>query len=346
MRAMILAAGLGSRLRPLSDTCPKPLFPLMLRPILGHLLEQLRHHGIGEVAINLHHQAAQIGQWLRAGPYGDMRLHLSYEPEILGTAGAIKQVDAFLREAPFWVINADVLADLDLQAVWQWHCERQALVTMVVRPDVAAQTYGPVWVDTADRVLQINGRPSRRHSISAQATVFTGLQIVSPEVLDRIPAGQVCSTTVDIYPALLAEQAAVYGYRYTGYWMDIGVPTRYLQAHWDVFDGGMGTQWLNRLPANAQALLTDRVPADCPASVTFNPPVVLGTGVQLAPGACVGPYAVLGAGCQVGRGTVIQRSVVWDHVHIAEGARIDQSVLGTGVRVAAGSCLHNAVQAL
>lgn len=346
MRAMILAAGLGTRLRPLTDTRPKPLLPLMLRPMLGHVLDQLCQHGIRDVAINLHHQASQLREWLGDGQRWNVRLYLSHEPEILGTAGGIKQVETFLQEAPFFVINADVLVNLDLQAVWQWHCERQAMVTMVVRWDDAARQYGPVVLDAADRVLQISGRPRTREPVSGLETVFTGVQVVSPSVLDRIPPGRFSSTTVDIYPELVAEGGAVYGYRHAGYWMDIGVPQRYLQAHRDILDGALGGDWIERLPAGSRALLNDEAIGPCGTSATIMPPVVLGDGVELASGACVGPYAVLGDGCRVGAGAVIRHSVAWEGVRIEAAARVDRSVLGARVRVPRASTLHDVIRTL
>jgi NDP-sugar pyrophosphorylase family protein len=333
MKVMILAAGLGTRLRPLTDTCPKPLLPLVLRPMLAHVLEQLQDQGVTEVMINLHHRAPQMRQWLGTGtPWGE-RLHLSYEREILGTAGGIKRVEALLHDAPFVVMNADVLVDLDLRAVWHWHCQRGAMVTMVLRPDPAARAYGPVLVDATERVLCINGRPGDIDSRAGQEMVFTGIQVVSPEVLQWIVPERHVSTTADIYPELLVRQQAVYGYRHTGYWMDVGVPERYRQAHWDILNGALGVQWRRRLPSGSQYIWHDGASHGRDNSVTITPPVLLGRNVALAPGACVGPYAVLGAGCRIGVNAVVRESILWEDVCVAPGARLYRSILGAGVHV-------------
>src|SRR5262245_15236156 len=335
MKAMILAAGLGTRMRPLTEHCPKPLLPLLLQPILDHILTQLRRYDVRDVIINLHHQAAQLVQWLGDGSRWDMRLVLSFEPEILGTAGALKRVEPLLREAPFLVLNADVLMDLDLHALWDWHCQRRALLTMVVRPDPAARSYGPVIVDADDRVLLINGRPHAHAPATGQETMFACMQIVDPQVLARIHPDGFSMTTTDVYPALLEQQEAVYGYRYTGYWIDIGVPERYRQAHWDLLDGALGDAWLHRLPAGSRALLS---PDDRPyiaAGVTLVPPVVLGPEVELAPNVRLGPYAVLGAGCRLASGAVVRDSVLWEHVQVGEDAQVQGCVLAAGVYVPA-----------
>ena len=333
MKAMILAAGLGTRLRPLTDTCPKPLLPLVLQPMLAHVLGQLQEQGVTEVIINLHYRASQIRQWLGTGTQWGLRLHLSYEPEILGTAGGIKRVEALLHGASFVVINADVLVDLDLRALWHWHCQRRALVTMVLRPDPAARAYGPVLVDATERVLCINGRPSDIDPGAGQEMVFTGIQVISPEVLQWIAPERHLSTTADIYPALLAQQQAVYGYRHTGYWMDVGVPERYRQAHWDMLNGALGAQWQHQLPSGSQYVWYDGAAHGRDNSVTITPPVLLGRNVALAPGACVGPYAVLGTGCQIGANAVVRESILWDNVRVAPGARLYRSILGAGVHV-------------
>jgi NDP-sugar pyrophosphorylase family protein len=301
--------------------------------MLAHVLEQLQAQGVTEVIINLHHRASQMRQWLGTGTQWGLRLHLSYEQEILGTAGGIKRVEAWLHDAPFVVMNADVLVDLDLRAVWHWHCQRRAMVTMVLRPDPVARAYGPVLVDATDRVLCINGRPCDRAPSAAQEMMFTGIQVVSPEVLQWIIPERHVSTTADIYPALLARQQAVYGYRHTGYWMDVGVPERYRQAHWDILNGALGAQWRHRLPAGSQYIWHGGVPHGGENGVTIMPPVVLGREVALAPGACVGPYAVLGAGCRIGTNAVVRESILWEDVRVAPGARLYRGILGAGVHV-------------
>lgn len=326
MRAMILAAGLGTRLRPLTQAIPKPLLPLMFRPLLGCLIEQLREHGIRDIAINLHHHATQLRDWLGDGRRWDVRLHLSEEPIILGTAGGIKEVENFLSASPFLVINADIITALNFRALWAWHCRQKALVTMVLRPDATARQYGPVIVDPQGQVLQINGHPPSPAPPLGQETIFTGIQIISPQVLERIPKGIFSSTTADIYPALV-EQGAVRGFVDTSYWIDIGVPARYLQAHWDLMNGHLGKAWLGKLSSDAKVYLdggsssTDHLPG------AITPPVVLHHDVHIEPGARVGPYAVLGAGCSVGARAEIHHSIALENVHIAPSATISNSIL-------------------
>jgi mannose-1-phosphate guanylyltransferase len=343
MKAMILAAGLGTRMRPLTDHCPKPLLPLLLQPMLDHILAQLPRHGIHDVIINLHYHADQLARWLGDGRRWGVHLSLSFEPEILGTAGALKRLEPLLRDAPFFVLNADVLIDVDLQALWHWHCQHQALVTMVLRPDPAARSYGAVLVDTDNRVRLINGRPARRVLATGQETMFACVQVVDPQVLERIPPDCFSMTTSDVYPALIECHEAVYGYRYTGYWMDIGTPERYLQAHWDMLDGVLGDAWVQRLPTGSHVMLRPDDTSPMAPGVTLVPPVVLGAEVELAPDVHLGPYAVIGVGCRLAPGAVVCESVLWEGVQVGAGAQVCGCALATGVQVPAASTLVQAV---
>src|SRR5262249_20289683 len=172
---------------------------------------------------------------------------------------------------------------------------------------------------------------------------FACVQVVDPQALKHIPPDCFITTTADVYPALIERNEAVYGYRYTGYWMDIGAPERYLQAHWDMLDGVLGDAWGQRLPAGSRLVLRpDDMPLIAPG-VTLVPPVVLGPEVELAPDVRLGPYAVLGAGCQLASGAVVRDSVLWEGVQVGAGAQVRGCALATGVHVPSASTLVQAV---
>src|SRR5262249_28147540 len=181
---------------------------------------------------------------------------------------------------------------------------------------------------------------------TGQEMMFACVQVVDPRVLEHIPPDCFSMTTTDVYPALIERYAGVYGYCYTGYWMDIGAPERYLQAHWDLLDGALGDAWLDRLPVGSRAVLgrgnarmrLDDTPYTAPG-VTLIPPVVLGPEVELAPDVRLGPYAVLGAGCRLASGAIVRESVFWERVQVGEGAHVQGCVLATGVHVPAVSTL-------
>ena len=236
MKAMVLAAGLGTRLRPLTDTLPKPLLPVAGRPLLEWNLLLLKRHGITEVIINLHHLGEQIVRALGDGARLGLRLAYSHEPTLQGTGGGIKQATPFLKDGPFLVLNGDTLSDCDLTALIAAHRVSGALATMAVRDDPEAATWGPVTLDAQGRILQINGSPPLAEPRAAlPACMFAGIHVIEQAVLDAMPAG--LGSIIDVYDRLLRQGRPLHGYRMSGYWSDIGNPERYAQAKRDAAEG-------------------------------------------------------------------------------------------------------------
>ena len=227
MKAMILAAGLGTRLRPLTDTLPKPLLPLGGRPLITYTLDWLKRFGITEVVINVHYLREKIMQTLGDGRRFGMTIVYSEEPELLGTGGGIKKAQPHLSDGAFVVVNADVLIDLDLRSVVAFHGHKGGEATLVLREDAAVQ-FGAIQIDRRDRIRSILAQPPWEDA-AARTRMFTGVHIIAPALLDAIPTGQACSIT-DIYIARLKAGAALYGYTMQGDWDDLGHRDRYDQA--------------------------------------------------------------------------------------------------------------------
>jgi len=236
MKAMVLAAGLGTRLRPLTETIPKPLLPVAGRPILEWNLLLLKRHGITEVIINLHHLGEQIVRALGDGARLGLRLAYSHEPTLQGTGGGIKQAAPLLKDGPFLVLNGDTLSACDLTGLITAHRASRALATLAVREDPEATTWGPVALDAYGRILQINGDPPLAELRAAlPACMFAGIHVLEQTVLDAIPPGP--GSIIDVYRSLLRQGRPLHGHRMGGYWSDIGDPGRYAQAQRDVAEG-------------------------------------------------------------------------------------------------------------
>ncbi len=216
MKAMILAAGLGTRLRPLTHTTPTVLLPVAGRPILEWNLLLLKRHGITEVIINLYHLGEQIVRALGDGARLGLRLAYSHEPTLQGTGGGIKQAAPFLKGGPFLVLNGDTLSDCDLTALIAAHRASRALATLAVRDDPEASSWGPV-------------------------CMFAGIQVMEQAVLDAIPPGP--GSIIDVYGSLLRQGRLLHGYRMSGYWSDIGTQERYAQVQRDVAEGQISLGW-------------------------------------------------------------------------------------------------------
>jgi len=236
MRAMILAAGFGTRLRPLTGTLPKPLLPIAGRPLIVWNLLLLRRHGVTEVMINLHHLGHLIEQALGDGSQFGMRIAYSKEPVLLGTGGGLKQAEPFFGGEPFFVLNGDTLFDLHLDDMTAAYRRSPAVAAMAVRADPDAERWGAVELDAARRVCRISGRGMNPEGRS-EKRMFAGVHLMHPRLLASVPAGRE-SSIIDAYVGAIQAGETVAGCELAGYWSDIGTPERYAQAQRDA-DAGL-----------------------------------------------------------------------------------------------------------
>lgn len=235
MKAMILAAGFGTRLRPLTNATPKPLLPVAGTPMIVWNLLLLKRHGIRDVVINLHHLGAMIEEALGDGARFGMRITYSHEPVILGTGGGIKQVESWFGGEPVLVLNGDTLFDLDLTSLIAFHREQEAAATLVLRQDPEAARWGLVEVTDQAQVLRITGR-GRSLSPPTTARMFAGIHILHPRLLRSLPVGKE-SSIIDAYVQGIQEGERIMGYDFDGYWTDVGTPDRYAQVERDAAAG-------------------------------------------------------------------------------------------------------------
>jgi NDP-sugar pyrophosphorylase family protein len=235
MKAMILAAGLGTRLRPLTNTMPKPLLPVAGTPLIVWNLLLLKRHGFREVIINLHHLAPMIEQALGNGSKYGLRIWYSQEPVILGTGGGIKQVESNFSGEPVLILNGDTLVEIDLDALCAFHQQRNAAATLVLRADPDATRWGLVEVGEDHRIVRITGR-GRSEATVTQPRMFAGIHILHPRLLRDVVKGKE-SSIIDAYVAAIQRNEAVLGYDHDGYWSDVGTTERYAQAEHDAATG-------------------------------------------------------------------------------------------------------------
>lgn len=237
MKAMILAAGLGTRLRPLTNTVPKPLLPVLGTPLIVWNLLLLKRHGFRDVVINLHHLAPMIEQALGNGSKFGLRIIYSYEPVILGTGGGIKQAEPYFSGEPVLVVNGDTLFELDLGDLCAFHRTSQASATLVLREDPDATQWGLVEMGADHRIVTITGK-GIASSVPTMPRMFAGIHILNPRLLREVPKG-VASSIIDPYVAAITRGESVLGYDIKGYWSDIGTAERYAQAEQDARAGGI-----------------------------------------------------------------------------------------------------------
>lgn len=320
MQAIVLVGGEGTRLRPLTESVPKPALTLVDRPFLAYMIEWLAGHGVGEVVLACGFLPEVLREALRdEEERAGVSLRYVAEPEPLGTAGAIRfAADALGDELEdrFLALNGDVLTDLDLTALLRVHEERGARATIGLHPVEDASAYGLVRRDERGEVLEFLEKTGER----APGEINAGMYALERSVLDLVPPGENVSIERDVFPRLVGD--GLHGIRLDGYWMDIGTPERYLQASWDILEGRVET----RVRPTAPGML-------------------VGTGAEIAEGAQVGPRAVLGPGCRIGAGCEVRESVLLDGCTVGAGARVIGSILAPGAEVAAGARLDGVVAA-
>jgi mannose-1-phosphate guanylyltransferase len=325
MQALILVGGEGTRLRPLTETVPKPVIPLAGRPLLSYMIDWLAAHGVDEVVLACGFKADLVREVLGEG--GTPRLRYVEEPQPLDTAGAIRFAAEGLSP-PFLALNGDVLADLDLSALVEFHRQRGARATLGLYPVSDSTGYGLVRTGDEGAVLEFSEKPER----SQPGAINAGTYVLEREVLELIPEGRMVSIERETFPRMIGE--GLYALPLGGYWMDLGTPDRYLQATWDILERRVHTSLDERLDDDGR-LLADDVELDGEAVVEGA--AMVGDACRIAAGAVVGPRAVIGPDCEIGPDATVVSSVLLAGCQVGEGATVRGSIVSAGVEIAAGA---------
>ncbi|HVV89197.1 MAG TPA: NDP-sugar synthase [Solirubrobacterales bacterium] len=299
--------GEGTRLRPLTDTVPKPALTLVDRPFLAYMIEWLGAHGVTEAVLACGFLPDRLREALGDGEHEGVKLTYAVEPDRRGTAGAIRFAAEALGdrlEDRFLALNGDVLTDLDLTALQRAHEERGARATLGLYGVEDSSAYGLVDCDTAGAVLAFTEKTGE----AVPGEINAGAYVLERSVLDLVPAGREVSIEREVFPRLVGE--GLCALRLDGYWMDIGTPERYLQATWDILEGRVETEVLPTAPG-----------------------VFVGPDCEVADGARVGPRAVVSTGCTVEAGAEIASSVLLGGCTVGAGAKVSGSILAAGAAV-------------
>ena len=317
MKAVILAGGEGSRLRPLTLGIPKPMTPLLGKPVLGHILDLLRRHGVRDVAVTLGYLPQAVTDWFGDGAEYGVRLRYFTEETPLGTAGSVKNCMDFLGEDDFLVVSGDAVCDLDLTELMALHQSRRSAATLALCRREDPLEYGLVCTDQEGRVERFLEKPAWGAVVTD--LVNTGVYVLTHRAMDLAPDGP-CDFGKELFPALLARGEPMYGYEVPGYWCDMGDCRAYLQCAADALDGKVA---LELGPQTSPGVWQN---SPIPPGVTVRPPCWIGRRVALEPGCTIGPHAALGDGSSLGRGSAVERSVVLG-ARIGAQARVDGAIL-------------------
>ncbi len=309
MKAMILAAGEGTRLRPLTLSTPKPMIPLVGKPLLAWTLEWLAAQGITDAAINLYYRPQSIPDFF-GDTYAGINLRYCYEDTLRGTAGGVQGAADFLQDGPFFVIYGDNLLSADLRRLMDFHISRGGAATVALFQHPNPSAAGIVGLAPDGRITRFVEKPPPDQIFSPLANA--GVYVLDPSVLETIPANTASDFGRDIFPSLLAQGARLYGTLLGGYIQDTGTPDSYRQACWDALAGRVGTHFADDT-------------------------LWLGPGAQVHPSAVLSGRNILGANVSVGAEASLTNCILWDDAQIGDGAQLSHAIVGSRAHVGAGS---------
>ncbi|TVQ45439.1 MAG: NDP-sugar synthase [Gloeocapsa sp. DLM2.Bin57] len=339
MKAMILAAGKGTRVRPITHTIPKPMIPILQKPVMEFLLELLRKHGFTEIMVNVSHLAEEIESYFRDGQRFGVNIGYSFEGRIvdgeligeaLGSAGGIRHIHDFspFFDETFVVLCGDALIDLDLTAALKWHREKGSIATVITKPVPleSVSSYGVVVTDPEDRVISFQEKPSQEEALSTN--INTGIYIFEPEIINYIPPNQKYDIGGDLFPKLVDMGAPFYAVSMNFEWVDIGKVPDYWQAIRGVLLGEIKNVPIPGKQVR-EGIYTGLNVAVNWDKVDITGPVYIGSMTRIEDGAKIIGPTMIGPNCWICSDATVSNSVIFEYSRLGRGVRlIDKLVFG------------------
>jgi mannose-1-phosphate guanylyltransferase len=317
MKAMLLAAGLGTRLRPLTYEIPKPMVPVLDRPVMEHILDLLARHGFGEVIANLHYFPDSISEH-----FGD-RLSYHYEEELLGTAGGVRACREFFGSEPFLVISGDALTDIDLTALVARHRDAGGIATLSVKKVSDTREYGVVLHDPDGRITGFQEKPAPEEALSDLGNC--GIYVFSPEIFDYFPERPFADWAKDVFPALLENDVPFYIHEVAEYWNDVGSLGELRQGTFDALAGELHLEIVGEVLAPGVTVADGSV---LPADAEVEAPAWIGRDVEIGTGVRITGPVVLGDRARVGDGAQLRSSIVFPGTALAAKSILIGAIAG------------------
>jgi mannose-1-phosphate guanylyltransferase len=337
MKAMILAAGKGTRVRPITHIVPKPMIPILQKPVMEFLLELLREHGFTEIMVNVSHLAEEIENYFRDGQRFGVEIAYSFEGRIedgeligdaLGSAGGLKKIQTFQRffDDTFVVLCGDALIDLDLSEAVRRHKAKGAMASLITKrvPRDQVSSYGVVVTDADGRVRSFQEKPAVDEAASDM--INTGIYIFEPEVLDYVPAGVPFDIGSDLFPRLVADNAAFYALPMEFEWVDIGKVPDYWQAIRSVLQGQVRQVQIPGKEVRPGIFAGLNVAANWD-KIKVEGPIYVGGMSRIEDGATIIGPAMIGPSCHICEGATIDNSIIFDYSRIGPGVRLVEKLV-------------------
>jgi len=351
VKAIIIAGGLGTRLRPLTYNTPKPIVPVANRPFVVHQIEHLRRHGINEIILNLHYLSDAIRNILDDGKEWGVKIYYSIEKTPLGTAGAVKNAEEYFDEEPMLVFNGDILTDINISQVVEYHKKKGARITLTLTRVADPTAYGLIVTDAQGRVTRFIEKPSweQLSAFAGVNTINAGIYVIDPKIFKHVPKGVEYSFERQLFPEVLERGEPIYGFVSDRYWIDIGNPAQYRQAHEAILRNEVAVKIFG---ARTDGKIWIGGNTQLDKSVKLLGPAIIGREVKIEAETKVKDYTVLGDKVVVGRESNLERSIVWEGTKIGNHVSLtgciigfnciieDQAQVGEGVVLADNSVLR------
>lgn len=335
MKAMILAAGVGSRLDPLTRNLPKPLVPIVNKPVMEHIVELLAQHEFTDIMVNLHYHGEMIKGYFGDGSKWGVSIQYSEEDQLWGDAGSVKRCERFF-DGTFMVVGGDDLADIDLSRLVKQHKEHKALCTIGLSLVDDPAEYGIVLVNERGKITRFLEKPKGEVIFSNMAN--TGVYVFEPEIFEFIPHGTRYGFGNNVFPLLLEQKRRFYGYLTSSYWRDVGNLKQYMEAHRDAVQGRVRVKF--PLP-EVQKFVWMGQNVDIHPSAQIGYPVVIGNNCIIEENARVLENTILADNCIVEREAVVRDSILWEGARVMRNTMLERCVVGTGCQVKSNAAVFD-----
>jgi len=336
LKAMILAAGVGSRLDPLTRAIPKPMVPVVNRPVIEHIVLDLKKHGFTEIMVNLHYLGDVIQEGLGDGSRLGVHISYTHEDKLWGDAGSVKRSQAFFENETFLVVGGDDISDIDLSGLMALHREKHAASTIATTVVDDPSQFGIVVTDDQGRITRFLEKPKGGDVFSNTAN--TGVYVFEPDVFDLIPPETFWGFGNNVFPSLLAEGRPLYGFATTAYWKDVGNLHVYRQTNFDALAGRVHLD----IPLREESGVWWGENIQMDPTAQIGSPVAIGNDVTVEAGAKLLENTVIGDGCVIEANVTLKDTILWAGAHVSEGTHLERCVVGTNAQVQSSVAIFDA----
>ncbi len=327
IKAVLMAGGKGTRLRPLTCSIPKPMVPVLNKPVIEYSIDLLKKYGIKDIAITMAYLPSNIMDYFNIKEDSEVNLKYYIEEKPLGTGGSVKNAEEFLDET-FIVLSGDALTDINIDQAIEYHKSKKSKATILLNKELVPLEYGVIVTDENGRIIRFLEKPSWGEVFSD--TINTGIYILEPEVFKYFKKGDNFDFSKDLFPKLLEDNIPMYGYVIDDYWCDVGDINSYIQAHFDILNKNVKTK-IGLLEFKNDIWIGEGV--KIPSSAKLIPPVYIGKNSVLGDETSIGPFTVIGDNCFIGEGTSLKKTIIWNNTRLGKNNECRGNVICSNVQI-------------